>query len=49
MVNNNCFFFICHSDDRREEDVLLRTPSEKSLKHIVGVFEILRYTLFRSE
>ena len=35
----------CHSDDRREEDELLRTSSEKSRKHIVNVSEILRFAL----
>ena len=42
------FFIVliyCHSDDRREEDVLLRTPSEKSRVHKVSVAEILRFAL----
>ena len=33
----------CHSE--RSEDGLLRTPSEKSRVHKVGVTEILRYAL----
>ena len=36
---------ICHSDDRREEDELLRTLSEKSREHKVDVTEILRFAL----
>ena len=35
----------CHSDDRREEDELLRTLSEKSREHKVDVTEILRFAL----
>ena len=31
----------CHSDDRKEEDELLRTLSEKSREHKVDVHEIL--------
>ena len=39
VLKNNCSSYdilldtICHSDDRREEDVLLRTMSEKSVVH----------------
>ena len=43
----------CHSDDRREEDELLRTCPKKSREHkamktLVEVLEILHYTPFRS-
>ena len=42
IVNDLLLDTVCHSDDRREEDGLLRTPSEKSRWHKVGVPEILR-------
>ena len=40
--------YFCHSDDRREEDVLL--SEAKNLDNVnVDVHEILRYTSLRSE
>ena len=44
IVNDLLLDTVCHSDDRREEDGLLRTPSEKSREPDlnVDVHEILR-------
>ena len=39
--SNNGSVHSCHSDDRREEDELLRTPSEKSREHPQDVDYIL--------
>ena len=36
---------MCHSEERSDEDELLRTLSEKSRKHKVDVPEILRFAL----
>ena len=36
---------ICHSDDRKEEDEFLRTPSEKSRKHKMNTYENFRFAL----